>query len=59
MNKCQVCGHHEKSHIDLIWVDLTTLYKNYCRECFSKQIHPFQLDNLSFIEELAEKRGLI
>lgn len=64
MRNC-VCGHTLEKH----WlnVDSTVKEKHWCATCSSlnrfglpiTMFHTFELDNLSYIEEEAERRGLI
>ena len=59
-----VCGHLEEEHepSDDVFVDRRT---HFCRVCtkfgakFPTQWHDFKLDNLSLIEDMAHKKGLI
>ena len=67
MNKFDIpckCGHLKKEHIEE-----THIHHAQCEKCFDDSfddsddifpwLHPFQSDNLSYIEKLAEQKGLV
>ena len=67
---CNFCKHPEKSHLSkggkrqiIIFAEMG---KHWCEGCgrdklvgVPKAFHTFELDNLSYIEDLAKKRKLI
>ena len=61
MTEYCICGHIESQHIMTSYFNI-----KYCRICYILGMkkpmhdeHPFKLDNLKFIEELAKERNLI
>lgn len=59
-NKPCKCGHYQNVHLPVILRDQVPWNPAICMYCFDmKQEHEFELDNLSLIEETAEKKGLI
>jgi hypothetical protein len=54
-----ICGHLKDKHKNPHSLNDTSLIR-HCVECWPLGFrHKFQLDNLSYIEDLAKERGLV
>jgi hypothetical protein len=59
-----VCGHLKKEHNFEPYEVLGPEYSNYayCNYCIrfkAERVHPFKLDNLTYVEQVARAKGLI
>lgn len=65
MTEYCICGHKISKHTSFAVLS-TSSSAQYCSECFHSKnfipghwVHPFKLDNLKLIEDLAKQKNLI